>query len=207
MRTSVLMAVFMIGLLVNVLAGASGNPVAVPLGVVEPEIAAAKVADCGFNDVRPTFNETLQEDIVEVRGASSASEEQLRCVARTSLETDHYVVFRTSVEETYQALYWRLSDERGKAEASAWLQKRGLLARLPTYDPKRSDNDVARAIEGLCGPEAAGTLQPMEGMATFSEALAGGNMDEETFLCLMNAAEVSGYPLGFVGNEAHRLEP
>lgn len=208
MRKSVLMVVFTFGLVVNALAGASGNPMAVPFELVKPEIAAANVADCGFSNVRPTFDETLQEDVVEVRGVSSASEEQLRCVALTSLQTDYYVVFLSSVEETYQPLYWNLSRERGKAEASAWLETRGLLSRLPTYDPKRSDDtNVARAIEGLCGPKAAGTLQPIEGMATFSEALAGGNMDEETFLCLVNAAEVSGYPLGFVGKEDYRQEP
>ena len=202
------MVVFMFGMVVNALAGASGNPMAVPLELVKPEIAAAKIADCGFSDVRPTFDETLQEDVVEVRGVSSASEEQLRCVALTSLETDYYVVFPSSVEKIYRPLYWNLSRERSKADASAWLEKRGLLPHLPTYDPQRSnDTEIARAIERLCGPKAAGTLQPMEGMATFSEALAGGNMDEETFLCLMNAAEVSGYPLGFVGNEAYRQEP
>jgi hypothetical protein len=208
MRKFVLMVVFMFGMVVNALAGASGNPMAVPPEPVKPEIAAAKIADCGFSDVRPTFDETLQEDVVDVRGVSSESEEQLRCVALTSLETGYYVVFPPSVEEIYEQLYWNLSRERRKADASAWLEKRGLLARLPTYDPKRSDDtEIARAIERLCGPKAAGTLQPMEGMATFSEALALGDMGEETFLCLINAAEVSGYPLVFVSNEVSRQEP
>lgn len=177
-----------------------------PIELVTPDVAASRVAACGFSTVRPRFDDLLQEDVIEVAGVISASDEQLRCAALASLSSHYYVVFPDTVERTYQPLYWRLAREQGKADARAWLEKRGLLSRLPMFDPQRSDeNAFARALETLCGPKAAGTLQPMKGMATFkSDALASGRLDDETLWCLTNAAEASGYPLGFIGNEANQ---
>jgi hypothetical protein len=192
---------------------ASGSVFDALLEWEKPEVAAARVEGCGFKRVRPKFDESLQEVVVEVLEVASASEEQLRCVAKASLQSHYYVTFPASVEQTYQALYWRMSREGDKADATAWLEKRGLLSRLPAYDPKRSDEIAfARTLEKICGPKAAGTLKPMGGMATFEEGALGtldkgafstGKLDDETFECLMNAASASGYALGFIGNEYH----
>jgi hypothetical protein len=192
----------------------SGSPGDVPVELVKPEVAAARVAACGFKSVRPKFDDEEQETVVEVLNVTSASGQKLRCAAAASLDTDYFVLFPAQVERSYETLYWRMSDERGKTDARAWLEKRGLLSRLPTYDPKSSDEIAfARTLEALCGPKADGTLQPMHGMATFKEGALGtitssgisaGKLDDETMWCLFNAAEASGYPLGFIGNGYHR---
>lgn len=193
-----------------------GEPSAALLGshldLVEPEVAARRVAGCGFKHVQPKFARDLDEDVVEVTNVTSASRRQLRCAALASLDTNYYVSFPEPVNDLYQTLYWRMEHARAKADARAWLFKRGLLARLPVYDRKRSDEAVvARKLEALCGPKAARTLRPVGGMATFNEGALGtidkegsksGNLDENTFLCVMNAATAAGYPVGFVGNEA-----
>lgn len=188
------------------------GPFGVPHELVKPEVAVERVTACGFKSVRSRFDGELQEDVVEVMNVTTASAEQLRCTARASLDSVYYVVFPASIEQTYETLYWRMSRERDKADARVWLEKRGLLARLPTYDPKHSDETAfAHALEALCGPKAAGTLQPMHGMATFKDGALGlpdkggispGKLDEETLWCLINASAASGYPLGFIGNEA-----
>jgi hypothetical protein len=186
----------------------AANPPSIPKELVKPEVAAARVAACSFGKVRPMFDETLQEDVIEVRAVTSASEQQLHCIALASLGSGYYVVFPPSLDRRYQALYWRLLRDQGKADAKLWLEKRGLLSRLPAYDPKRSDSATfARVIERLCGPKAAGALQPAPGMATFSKRLSAGKIDDETLWCLLNAAAASGYPLGFTGNEAYRQNP
>ena len=184
--------------------------------LVKPEVAAARVAGCGFKSVHARFEDTLQEEVVEVRDVSFTSEKQLRCVAEASLQSHYYVTFPAPVEQTYQPIYWRMSRDREKATAAAWLEKRGLLARLPAYDAKRSDETTfVRSLESLCGPKAAGTLKPMGGMATFNdgalgtlgeETLSAGKLNDDTLWCLMNAASASGYPLGFIGNEAYQPE-
>src|SRR5690348_14772663 len=128
----------MLGLTVLVMVGAVGGPAApsaidVPKELVKPEVAAAQVAACDFKQVRPKFDSELQEDVVEVLDVT-ASPEQLRCAARASLGTYYYVVFPAPLQQAYDALYWPMSREKDKADARAWLEKRGLLARLPIYD-------------------------------------------------------------------------
>ena len=175
-----------------------------PPVLVRSEIAIQKITACGFKKVDSKFDDTLQEDVIEVLDDVSISDEQLRCAALVSLSSSYYVTFPATTEKAYQPLYWSLSREQGKADAKAWLDKRGLLSRLPTYDPKQSNNSAfVRSLENLCGPKASGTLKVLNGMATFSDsALATGALDEETLWCLTNAAAASGYPLGFIGNEA-----
>lgn len=184
------------------LAGAFDTP---PV-LVKPEVAAAKVAECGFKKVHSKFDETLQEDVVEVLDDAPIADSQLQCAARASISISYYVTFMPPVEQAYQSIYWGLSHEQAKTDAQAWLDKRGLLSRLPSYDAKSADEvEFARSLERLCGPKATGVLQPLNGMATFTaDVLASGALDEETLWCLTNAAEVSGYPLGFIGNEAYR---
>jgi hypothetical protein len=193
----------MLGLVILALAEtATGSPAAIP-AFVQPDVAASQVAACGFRVVRPRFDDLLQEEVIAVSDVSAASEEQLRCAANASLGSNYYVFFPETIDHIYQPLYWRLSEERQLADARAWLGKRGLLARLPVFDPKKS-TDFAQALEKLCGPKATGTLKPTAGLTTFTEgALSSGRLDEDTFLCLMNAAKASGQPLGFVGNEAY----
>jgi len=109
-----------------------------------------------------------------------------------------------------------MSRERDKTNARAWLEKRGLLSRLPAYDPKRSDETTfARTLETICGPKATGTLKPMGGVVTFKEGVFGtfgreansaGKLNDQTLWCLINAASASGYPLGIIGNEAYQNE-
>ena len=175
-----------------------------PPVLIKPEAAAAKVAECGFKKVHSKFDATLQEEVVEVLDDAPISDSQLRCVARASLATSYYVTFISPVEQAYQSIYLGLSREQAKTDARAWLEKRGLLSGLPSYDANGTDGAAfARSLERLCGPKAAGVLQPLNGMATFkSDVLASGALDEETLWCLTNAAEVAGYPLGFIGNEA-----
>lgn len=168
-------------------------------------MTAAQVATCGFRHASPTFDKTVQENVIRVEHVSSASEAQLRCVAHVSLDTHYYVVFPKKIENVYQSLYWSMARQRDKTDARAWLEKRGLLSRLPTYDPKLSDEiTFAHSLEDLCGPRAGGALKPMHGWAIIQEsALSAGKLEDDTLQCLVAAAQASGYGLGFVGNEQY----
>lgn len=205
---------FILTLMVGAAASpAFGGPFDTSIVLVTPEVAAARVAACGFKSVQPRLADQLQMEVIEVRNVSSASAVQLRCAAVASLDLHYYVIFPAPVYQTYETLYWGMAAERDKAGARAWLDERGLLSRLPTFDPKRSDLAAfARELESLCGPKAAGTLLLMPGIATFREGALGkvengdlteGKLDDETLWCLVNAATASGYQLGFIGNEAY----
>lgn len=177
-----------------------------PVEPVKSEVAAQRVAACGFSKVGPKFDELLQETVLEVTEVKSATSEQLRCAALASLASHHYVVFPDPVNHAFQLLYGEVARDHSKAEAEAWLQSRGLLARLPTYEPGRSDDlAFARSLEAICGPKARGVFEKVRGTVTMKpEALIAPRIDEETFWCLLLSAEASGYPLGFLGNEARQ---
>ena len=202
------MAVIMFTLIVSALsASAAANPVRALGAPVTPKDAAAGVAACGFSSDRAKFDALIQQDVIEVVRVTSASEEQLGCAARASIAYQYYVIFPEALEKAYQPLYAALARESEQANAKAWLAKRGLLARLPIYDPQRyDDRTFSRALERLCGPKATGTLEPGTGMAALNKAASEGRLDEEALWCLVNAGTASGYSIGFVGNEAHRKD-
>jgi hypothetical protein len=218
MRRSLLMSGIAILLAISAAAPAASVAQNRPaFGLAKPEVAASRVVACGFKSVRLLVDDELQEEVVEVLDEAAPSPEQLRCVASASLGSHHYVTFRSPIEQTYQALYWQMSGERDQADARARLATRGLLSRLPTYDPKSTDETFfARALERLCGPRASGALKPMRGRATFhegaldtltDEVTSDGRLDDDSLACLVDAAAASGYPLGFIGNEAYPQRP
>lgn len=165
----------------------------------------ARVKACGFPSARATFDPTLQEDRVAVEGATDATDDQLKCVAKSAIATGHYVTFPAPIDDRYQPLYWEIIREHGRLAARAWLEERGLLSQLPVYDAKNPDEtSFVRKLESLCGAKATGVLKPLDGMAMIKpEALTGSPADDEMMWCLMNVASASGYGLGFVGNEAY----
>lgn len=76
----------MLSVILTLIVGAAappafGGPFDAPIVLVKPEVAAARVAACGFESVQPRFADELQMQVVEVRNVSSASAEQLRCAA------------------------------------------------------------------------------------------------------------------------------
>jgi hypothetical protein len=189
-----------------------------PPALEQPEVATKRVKACGFTSVRSVFDPTLQEDVIEVRDVASATPGQLACAAAASLASSYYLTFPEAIQQAYQIVYYGMSHERDVEHARAWLQARGLLARLPSYDPERSDDlAFARSLEALCGPKAEGTFRLIgPGMVTFRPGVLGtvakdgfteGRLDEETLWCLTNAATASGFFLGFVGNEAYSAQP
>jgi hypothetical protein len=183
------------------LAVAVGPPVDVP--ILNPRAAAAHVRACGLRHVRVKSDPDLEEDVVEVSHVSTATDVQLRCVAQQSLAWGTYVEFPERLNQTYQKVYFEIADAAARIHARVWLDRRGLLAKLPTYVKGQTDDlTFARRLEGLCGPQARGAYVRDHGRVI----LKPGNpeqpaIDNGTFECLLNATTASGFPMSFVGNE------
>ena len=172
-----------------------------------PAPAIEQVKACGFADAVIKNDPTLQETVVVVLGATTALDEQLRCVAKASLNTDTYVYFPESLNGKYENVYRALSQEKALAEARAWLDRPGLLARLPKYEEGKTDDlEFAKSLEHLCGKAASGAFGLSDGRLTMSltwmKTAARRKQGSDAFYCLMHSATVAGFPLGFEGNEA-----
>lgn len=125
-------------------AGAAAFPID-PSQFVKPEVAMQRKA-CGFRHVSVKNDDTLQEEVIVVSRVRRASDFQLRCVVRQSLASSIYVQFPGSLDRKYQRLYVRIRRKADRIEARNWLQRHGLLAKLPHYERRKTD-DVRFAHE------------------------------------------------------------
>ena len=193
------------------LSGAAAQASALP-APVPPEVAAERVRACGFDQVSVKEDDTLQEEVVEVSGASAVPESKMRCAVQVSLDTDRYVIFPEPANAAYWRLYSQMEEKSPRAAAATawmqgwsrdWLRRRGLLAKVPKYEEGKSDNlRFARRLENVCGPKAKGMFRLVDRHVVLWPAPVGkAAADFSTVECLVNTAAVSGMPLGFVGNE------
>ena len=190
-------------LLFLVASAAPAEPLDPSQGRVWPGVAAGWVRACGFQDVELSFDGTLQEYVIHVRGVANASDEQLGCAATASLNSDQYVDFPEPVNRRYQQLYWPLAEETGRREARSWLARHGLLTKLPRYVHGETDDlAFAHKLERMCGPAAKGAFAVEDGLIVIKEAGRGRpRLRSDTFACLSNALWASGLSLGFSGKE------
>ncbi len=171
-----------------------------PEDEINPDAALGRVKACGFAQVDMKVDDVLQEGVVVVSGLTEATDKQLRCAADASLATTTFVEFPQPLDERYQRLYVRVAKQRYEVRARAWLDQRGILAKLPTYVEGKSDRHaVELKIEELCGPKAKGQLT--EGKMFSADDPDSLSIDAETFQCVYYGADISGLRIGFVGND------
>jgi len=182
---------------------ASAQPAGPSLGRVVPGIAAQQVGRCGFASVALSYDGLLGQYIVKVPGIQDAPDDQLRCAAKVSLDTDYYVDFRAPLNRRYEQVYWPVAEGEGRASARDWLTKHGLLSKLPAYVPGKTDDlKYAHQLEQLCGPQAKGAFAIEQGALTVKTGTAAHpRVDVGTLNCLMNAQWASGLPTTLATSE------
>lgn len=178
---------------------------AAPLDQNQTEMVA-RISACGFSHVRASYESDLQSDVIIV-GDEAASDQALECAAKTIDGSDFLINFEQQLAARYYATQQRLFEPRGKAKASAYLASRGLLEKVPDFATSGLDDATfAKKLEAVCGPSARGLLGSSYGPHTLNSAmLPDGDPDDQfrdAFSCLMAAAAVAGFDIGFVGNEA-----
>ena len=162
------------------------------LGRIWPGLAAEQVKACGFSDVTLAYERKLEAYVVVVSTSRPPSEDQLRCAARASLDTDYTIDFPATFSQRYDQIYWPIAEEAGRQQARAWLAKRGL--KLPQYAKNTGQLAYARKLERMCGRRAKGALVIEDGFVTLKSG--SEQLDPATFDCLANALWASGLPTG-----------
>lgn len=179
-----------------------GTPQTAPAPI---ERVVAQVSKCGLGVAKWRYDETLQDALMVVRQKTRATDRQLACVdaAANSYEVELAPVLQSRFEAIRTA---RLAASF-KARSREWLAKEGLLARLPQYHPGKTDDAAFdRALEQLCGPDAAGALQSPKGPhvlnSEWAERQGPAKVDQGAFGCILNAMAASDVLFGIIGNEA-----
>lgn len=113
-----------------------------------------------------------------------------------------------ALQSRFYAISTARRTEEMKLRAREWLSAHNLLDRLPHYRRgEGSQIEFARSLERLCGPDAADALDLAENGHSFSRqwiAAQKPDAPNDAATCLFHAALVSGFPLGFVGNDVVR---
>ncbi len=117
--------------------------------------------------------------------------------------------------EAYYAFDRREGGKLARAEAVDWLKTRGLLNRVPRYDPRQGLKAFARALETACSirPGKVFKTHGSSGLTVrrsfFGDFMTTDVHDQLTCLLRMESAsnaQEHGIYLGFVGNEAYQTE-
>jgi hypothetical protein len=175
--------------LLSAAAPQAGQPA---LGRIWPGLAAERVKACGFSDVTLAYERKLEAYVVVVSAKQLPSDDQLRCAARASLDSDYTIDFPAAFSQRYDQIYWPIAEEAGRQQARAWLAKRGL--KLPQYTKDAGHLTYARKLERMCGRRAKGAFVIEDGFVTLKSG--SEQLDPATFDCLANALWASGLPTG-----------
>lgn len=161
----------------------------------------------GFQSVTLSYEAEFQSDVLTVHD-EAASDDALSCAA-LKIEGSGFLMFFEAdyLAARYSEVSVRLYQPRAMARSRSWLAERGLLAKVPEFVASGvSEFAFARKLESICGPAAAGALGGNSNAHQFNyDFLVQAQNDEKkrnAFECIMHVSVVSGFGLGFVGNEA-----
>ncbi|WP_156878296.1 hypothetical protein [Sphingopyxis sp. QXT-31] len=173
-------------------------------GLVSPQAAAEQITQCGAGAVNIRYDDLLRSYVLAVRDATEA---QLQCIETAA--GYHNVELPPELQKGFDEIRAAKYSAVYRAQAVAWLSMRGLLDKVPTFRAGET-NEAAFSgeLEAICGPAAKGALQSEYGPRAINPAwlqkipLPPRAEDDDAVSCLMAAASVAGFELGFIGNEA-----
>lgn len=179
--------------------------------IIDDAEALRRARLCGASDLAFEFDELEQNTYLTVADPA-LSRDQLSCLAQAFDATNVNVLVPEQYRPAFFELAKALAEPRTRAFAVRELAKMG-LGQPPVFDPSTTaDEDFARVLENFCGPEATGALGSTWGPRTLSPGFMtiddiGNEGKSRANWCLFLAGTLSGFEIGFIGNERLAAEP
>ena len=178
-------------------------------GFTSPEIASRNIVQCGAEVV-----EVRYDDLDKLDGFSpsptlvvqGATEEQLPCINTAIGFYD--VELPPELQKGFDAIRLAQYMTAFRKRAAATLSAQGLLDKVPKFRAGETDEAAfSQQLEAICGPAAQGALQSSYGPHAinpewFSRRPLPPSLEDDAASCLIAAAAIADFELGFVGNEA-----
>ena len=193
---------------------ASAQDMRAPPPTYERTIAA--IAACGIAaaQVRITYEDELQSDIVTVADLGGSDEARFRCLREAVHPYYILDVYSAPQRDSYLAFAAREYRREARAQALAWLEAKGKLAAVPHYDPGKGLERFARGLEAACSIREGSVLDvtPRSGLffrRSFVEQLHFDTSNRFDCLIHMIAASNAGrhdVHLTAIGGEASQTE-
>lgn len=176
-----------------------------PMDMVE------KMTACGFAQVAAAYSDELQSDIFTV-GDASATDEKLECAARLVENSGYLIEFPPDVQPRFYKLQARLLGSKLERQAREYLASRGLLQQVSKFSESGlSAAEFAGRLEVICGYEPNSVFRSQFGPHVIDLRLQAGEPFDakslEGLRCIVSAATVAEFEIGFVGNEAVKSVP
>jgi hypothetical protein len=119
------------------------------------------IAACGVpaTNVRITYEAELESDLVTISDLGGSDEGRFRC-----LKHSVHPVYLVDVSAAPQSAAYLAFDDREdrrqtKARAVDWLDARGMLGRVPRFDPAAGLDKFARDVEAACRVREGSALE------------------------------------------------
>jgi hypothetical protein len=195
---------------------AGAQEIRIPAPTHEQTLEA--IAACGVPaaNVRITYEEELQSDLVRISDLGGADEARFRCLKHSVHPVYLVDVSAAPQSGAYTAFADREDQRQAKAEAIAWLGARGKLGKVPRFDPAAGPDKFARDVEAACLVREGSALETVGRTAlayrrSFFEETMESDPDDQ-FACLFQMvvasdADKHDVSLMFIGSEAQTESP
>jgi len=182
-----------------------------PQPTYQQTIAAVSACGIAAANIRISYEEELQSDVVEISDAGMATDETWLCLLRA---IHPFFILELANPDQRQAYYLVAERERKKqarAEARIWLSERAMLEKVPVYRTDFGVPRFAREVEAACSLEPGSALQVVGAtLLTIRREFVQRILEEpaaDEMICLLHIVAASnaheeGIRLGFFGNEA-----
>jgi hypothetical protein len=200
------------------------------LSEIDPEILeqlAGAVERCGVprSEFEISYEDYLQSEEIRVL-SSSLNDIQIESLRKIERAAPYPIV--TFLSDKTAKRDRELSDDRHREESREWFRQRGLIDRLPIYDPEKEEPmQFARRLEEFCGIKPGSVFEMNEQLQVITPKLEWigkslrngwvwqkiyGARHNRQFECLMRAMSATnaadhGLRFGFIGNQACANEP
>ena len=181
------------------------------------EQTVAAIVKCAIPhaNIRIAYERELQSDEVTITHLGQLTDAKLHCLKAAV----HPFYLLTIADQEQRAAFYDFSRRedrpREKADATEWLRQRGLLDRLPRFEPYERLEQFAERFEIACGIDRGKGLMMLgpSSLTVRPDLVQTSDFEKsgEHLYCLMQMFAASnanehGVSFGFVGNEAYAEE-
>lgn len=210
LRRSDIASVLIIGAGALLMGQALARQVRMPAPTHEQTIGAVTTCGVPAANVRITYEDEWQSDVVWISDLGGADEARFRCLKDVVHPIYIVMIEAEDQRNAYHAFASREDHARYKGEAIEGLKAAGLLGRVPRYDPRKGLKTFARGLEAACSIRAGRALETLGSSGlTIRRSFFANPMTKihDELTCLLGMAAASnadeqGISLGFTGAEA-----
>ena len=187
----------------------------IPIPRPDYEQTIEAIAACGVpaENIRISYEDDLQSDVIFISDLGTADEEGFRCLGQAVHPFYVLLIEDEGQQHAFQTYVDRVERERARVEAIEWLTARRLVARVPSFDSTKGIETFARELEAVCGLTEGRMLEVYgpatltlrrDYLKTMSKSGAGEDLAcVKRYLAASNAHE-HGIRFGLIANAAIR---